>query len=102
MSMLMSTILKIKDDLEHYAYFLGVVINMFDPKISLHSSIVEAITEYFTARKIFKTKIYRNPKIPEAEIHGQSLAQYSPKNQAVEAFTKVAKEIVQKTNEREK
>ncbi|MBN3040302.1 MAG: ParA family protein [Candidatus Omnitrophica bacterium] len=96
MSMLMSTILKIKEDLEHYAFFLGVVINMFDIKSNLHASIVEAITEYFTARKIFKTKVQRNSKIPEAEIHGRSMIQYDPKDKAAETFMELAKEVIEK------
>jgi len=96
MSMLMSTILKIKEDLEHYSFFLGVVINMFDSNITLHSSIVEAVTEYFTPRKVFKTKIYRSSKIPEAEIQGQSILQYDPENPASEMFINLAKEVVSK------
>jgi chromosome partitioning protein len=100
MSMLMSTILKIKEDLEHYSYFLGVVINMYNPQMQLHSSIVETITEYFTARKIFKTLIHRNPSIPEAEIHGQSVLQYAPNSEAASMFLNLAKEINEKNNER--
>jgi chromosome partitioning protein len=96
MSMLMSTILKIKEDLEYYSYFLGVVINMFNPDMPLHSSIIEAITEYFTARKIFTTIIHRNPKISEAEIHGQSILQYAPDDPSSEMFMNLAKEIVAK------
>ncbi len=96
MSMLMSTILKIKEDLEHHTHFLGIVINMFNPKATLHISLVEAITEYFTARKIFKTKIQRNQKIPEAEIHGQSILQYEPQSEASEMFTALAKEVESK------
>ena len=96
MSMLMSTILKIKEDLEHYSFFLGVVINMFDSNITLHYSIVEAVTEYFTPRKVFKTKIYRNSKIPEAEIQGQSILQYDPENPASEMFINLAKEVISK------
>jgi chromosome partitioning protein len=97
MSMLMSTILKIKEDLEHYSHFLGVVINMFDPQTPLHSSITEVITEYFTARKIFNSKIHRCPTIPEAEIHGQSVVQYAPSDRAAEMFMNLAKEVVEKT-----
>jgi len=100
MSMLMSTILKIKEDLEHYAYFLGVTINMFDPQIALHTTIVDNITEYFTSRKIFKTKIHRDPIIPEAEIHGESILQYQPQCTASEMFLSLAKEIIEKKNER--
>jgi len=96
MSMLMSTILKIKEDLEHYSFFLGVVINMFDSNITLHSSIVEAVTEYFTSRKVFKTRIYRDSKIPEAEIQGQSILQYAPESPASGMFIDLAKEVVDK------
>jgi chromosome partitioning protein len=98
MSMLMSTILKIKEDLEHYSRFLGVVINMYDPQINLHESIVGSITEYFTARKIFQTKIRRNPKIPEAEIHGQSVLEYDPEDEAAKMFLALAKEVAEKRN----
>jgi len=99
MSMLMSTILKIKEDLEHSAYFLGVAINMFEPQTALHASIVDAVTEYFTARKVFKTKLYRNPKIPEAEIQGQSILQYEPKNKASGMFMELAKEVIAQKHE---
>ena len=97
--MLMSTILKVKEDLEHYTYFLGVVINMFDPSIALHSSIMEAFVEYFTSRKVFDSRIYRNPKIPEAEIHGQSIHQYAPGHIASAMFMDLAKEVISKKHE---
>ena len=93
MSMLMSTILKIKEDLEHYTSFLGVVINMYDPKSELHTAIVENITEYFTERKIFKTKILRSPRIPEAEINGESIIQYDPKDISAKLFLSLAQEV---------
>ncbi|MFH1459670.1 MAG: AAA family ATPase [Candidatus Omnitrophota bacterium] len=99
MSMLMSTILKIKEDLEHYAYFLGVVINMYDESIMLHTSISEAIIEYFTQRKVFNTRIMRNPKIPEAEIHGQSIIEYAPQDPATTMFNALANEVIQKNHE---
>lgn len=99
MSMLMSTILKIKEDLEHYSYLLGVVINMFNPDIILHTSITGAIEEYFTPRKIFNSKIQRSPKIPEAEIHGQSILQYAPQDAAAEMFMNLAKEVVEKKHD---
>ncbi|RKY28303.1 MAG: ParA family protein [Candidatus Omnitrophota bacterium] len=93
MSMLMSTILKIKEDLEHYSYFLGVVVNMFQENLDLHSSILEAIIEYFTSRKVFNTKIPRDPKIPEAEIQGKSLLEYEPNSDTAHKFIELAKEI---------
>ncbi len=96
MSMLMSTILKIKEDLEHYSYFLGVVVNMFQENLELHSSILETITEYFTPRKVFKTNIPRDPKIPEAELQGKSILQYEPNSISASKFMDLAKEIVDK------
>jgi len=93
MSMLMSTILKIKEDLEHHAHFLGVVINMYDPHLDLHAAIVDHINEYFTPRKIFKTKILRCPRIPEAEINGKSVIQYDKEDIAAKLFLDLAKEI---------
>ncbi|MFH2137121.1 MAG: AAA family ATPase [Candidatus Omnitrophota bacterium] len=99
MSMLMSTILKIKEDLEHYTSFLGVLVNMFDPSITLHKSVADGITEYFTARKIFNTRIYRSKKIPEAEMNGQHIHQYAPQDKAAQQFMDLAKEIEEKRNE---
>jgi chromosome partitioning protein len=100
MSMLMSTILKIKEDLEHYTYFLGVVINRYDPSIILHTSITQAVIEYFTPRKVFATKILSNPAIPEAEIHGETIQQYAPQNGAAAMFMELAQEVAQKNNGR--
>jgi chromosome partitioning protein len=99
MSMLMSTILKVKEDLEHYSHFLGVVINMFDERIALHTSIVEAVRDYFTARKVFNTAIPRCPKIPEAEIHGQSIQQYAPDDTVAKLFMDLAREIADKRHD---
>ncbi|MCP4650981.1 MAG: ParA family protein [PVC group bacterium] len=100
MSMLMSTILKIKEDLEHYTSFLGVAVNMFDPSITLHSSVTKTITEYFTSRKVFDTIIHRSRKIPEAEMHGQHIHAYAPQDEAARHFMDLAKEVVEKNNER--
>jgi chromosome partitioning protein len=93
-SVLMNTILKIQEDLEHAANFLGVVVNMFETDNDLHNSIVDNIVEHFPAGKIFDTKIKRNPIIPEAEIHGKTTLQYSPANAASELFMDLAKELV--------
>jgi chromosome partitioning protein len=99
MSMLMTTILKIREDLEHYASFLGVVVNMFDPAVTLHAAIVESVSEYFTPRKVFNTWIYRSTKIPEAEMHGQSILQYAPEDPSAKMFVSLAREVVKHKNE---
>ncbi len=100
MSMLMSTILKVREDLEHYARFLGVVVNMFDQTLPLHVSILEAIREYFTPRKVFRTTIPRSPRIPEAEIHGQPVHQYAPEDIGARQFSALAQELIEKTHDR--
>jgi len=99
MSMLMTTILKIQDDLDHFSNFLGVVVNMYNPDIPLHGSIVYNVNEYFTPKKVFQTRIYRNPLIPEAEIHGKSVLEYCPDNGAATLFLELAREVMERRHD---
>lgn len=94
MSMLMKTVTKIREDTEYNPSILGVVVNMFDERTTLHTSVTEAITEFFGSRNRIKTIIHRDIKVSEAELEGQPVTKCAPESRAAREFLALAQEVI--------
>ena len=71
----------------------GVLMTMFDSRTTLSKQVVEEVRNYF-GKLVFKTVIPRNVKLSEAPSHGMPITQYARISKGAAAYTKLAKEVV--------
>ncbi len=92
-SMLNQLTAKIADQLEHHLQLLGVLITMFDSRTNLHSVVSEQIHDYF-GPAVFKTVIYKNITISEAEMQSRPVRLYAPNSRGAKQYDALAKEVL--------
>ncbi|MEK7745571.1 MAG: ParA family protein [Elusimicrobiota bacterium] len=71
----------------------GVVITMFDPRITLSQQVHQELKKSFS-EVLFKTPIPRSIRLAEAPSHGKSVLQYDPRSKGSQAYLAVAGEFL--------
>lgn len=90
-----SALNKIKSSLNPSLEIEGVVLTMFDSRISLGHQVKSEIEKYFE-KTFFKTYIPRNIRLAEAPGFGQSIFEYDPVSKGAEAYLSLADELLAK------
>jgi chromosome partitioning protein len=72
---------------------LGVLMTMYDSRISLANQVVEEVVAYF-GDKVFNTKIPRTVRLAEAPSFGKTALVYDPKGKGAMAYRELAKEVI--------
>jgi chromosome partitioning protein len=86
---------KIKSSLNPHLEIEGVVLTMFDVRVSLGHQVKSEIEKYF-GDTFFKTAIPRSVRLAEAPSFGQSIFEYDPTSKGAEAYLSLADEILSK------
>ena len=73
----------------------GVVLTMYDPRMSLSQQVAENIREFF-GDKVYTTTVPRNVRVAEAPSHGQPVLLYDPKSRGAEAYRDLAAELLRR------
>jgi chromosome partitioning protein len=76
----------------------GVLLTMFDDRTNLSNQIMADLKEFF-GPQLFTTVIPRNIKLGEAPSHGKPILLYDIKSKGAEAYIRLAKEIINGTEE---
>ena len=87
------TMNKIKSAINPRLNIEGLVLTMYDPRISLGQQVRTEIEKYFSGR-LFQTTIPRNIRLAEAPSFGQPILQYDPKSRGAEAYAALAEEFL--------
>lgn len=88
-----SALNKIKSSLNPSLEIEGVVLTMFDTRISLGHQVKSEIEKYF-ANSFFKSVIPRNIRLAEAPSFGQSIFEYDPTSKGAEAYQALGDELL--------
>jgi chromosome partitioning protein len=72
---------------------LGVLLTMYERRTRIHTTIAEVIRERF-GDAVFKTIIYRNVKISEAELEGKSILEFDRTSRGAANYVSVTEEIL--------
>jgi chromosome partitioning protein len=73
---------------------MGVLLTMYDGRTKLSREVAERVRERFGAR-VFETVIPRSVRLSEAPSYGQPIIVYEPESKGAQAYTQLAKEVVQ-------
>ena len=86
---------KIKSALNPSFEIEGVVLTMFDSRMSLGNQVKSEVEKFFKD-SFFKTSIPRNVRLAEAPSFGQSIFEYDPASKGAEAYLSLADEFLSK------
>ncbi|MEG2117702.1 MAG: AAA family ATPase, partial [Clostridia bacterium] len=97
LSQLTRTIRYIKNGKNPSLEIIGVLLNMYDGRLTLTVQVMEEIKKYF-ADKLFKKPIPRNIKLSEAPSYGQPIDVYDKYSKGARAYEEVTNELVERCN----
>ncbi len=94
LEMLISSVLKIKRQLNNKLDFEGIVLTMFKENTNLAKRVENIIHEAYGEHiKIFDSKIPNTVKVGEANSKFKSVIEYAPKHKASEKYISLAEEM---------
>lgn len=96
MEQLMTTIAKIKRQINKQLKIEGILVTMFDKRTNLSKEVVSAIRQvYGNDIKVFNTVIGISTRAAEAPSQGVSLIKYDAKGEATKSYLSLALEIIE-------
>lgn len=95
MAQLLPTVELVKKRLNKGLKVGGVIVTMYDSRRSLDKEIIGAVKKKFPA-ETFKTVVRNNSKLAEAPTFGKDIYEYAPKSSGAEAYSAIAKEIIER------
>jgi chromosome partitioning protein len=94
LSMLLSTIERVRKALAPRLRIRGVLLTMYDNRTRLSDEVVGQVREHFP-KETFKAIIPRNIRLAEAPSHGLPILAYFPNSPGAEAHRALAEELMQ-------
>lgn len=95
LSDLLGTIRAVKKRLNKKIEIEGVLLTMYDGRTNLSLQVAEEVKHHFPG-KVYATVIPRNVRLSEAPSHGKPILSYDRFSRGAEAYTALAREVVQK------
>lgn len=95
LSQLMSTVRKIKIKYNQYIDIEGVLLTMFDGRLTHSRQVTEEIKKFFP-KKVYATVIPRNVRLSETPSYGEPIVYYDKRSSGAESYMNLAKEFLRK------
>ena len=96
MSHLMSTILKVRKQINPNLKVGGILLNIVDERTNLAKNISKELKEtYGTVFKVFDTRIPRAIKTAESTRIGRSIISYASNSKVAKSYISLAKEVIE-------
>jgi chromosome partitioning protein len=92
-SQLLDTIERIRQTLNPGLFVEGVALTMYDDRTNLAQGVTGELRSYF-GELLYETTIPRNVRLAEAPSHGKPALLYDPRSRGAEAYSKLAKEVL--------
>ena len=92
---LLNTIIMTQTRLNPNLKIEGVLLTLLDSRTNLGLEVVEEVRKFFKD-KVFNTIIPRLIRLVEAPSHGEPINEYDPTRRAAEAYTNLAKEVIER------
>lgn len=71
----------------------GLLLTMYDERTNLSSAVAADLRDFY-GKQVFETVIPRNVRLAEAPSYGKPIMTYDPQSKGAEAYSKLAREIV--------
>jgi len=94
LAQLTKVIWRVRDALNPTLYVSGVLVTMFDGRTRLALEVIGELERYFP-NEIFKTHVPRNVRLSEAPSYGKPVILFDPKSRGAQAYTAVAREMLE-------
>ncbi len=95
LSDLVSTIKKVRSNLNPHIEIAGLLKTLFDSRNMLAQQVSDQLSSHF-GDKVYETIIPRNVRLAEAPSHGMPILMYDKSSKGALAYLKLAEEIIQK------
>ena len=95
LSQLIATVRQVKRLYNPTLELEGVLFTMYDGRTHLTQQVVAEVKKFFP-RKVYGTVIPRTVRLAEAPSFGKPINYYDPKGKGAQAYTELAKELLQK------
>lgn len=93
LAQLMNTVRLIRSSLNPNLKMEGILLTMFDSRVSLHKQVAEEIRNHF-GNEVFETIIPRNVKLSESPSFGKPVILYDIESTGSKAYLSLAKEVL--------
>lgn len=94
---LLNTINIVKKNYNPELLIEGVLLTMFDKRLSLAHQVVDEVKKYF-GEKVFDTVIHRNVRISEAPSHQKPVILYDAISTGAQNYMSLASELLKRSN----
>jgi chromosome partitioning protein len=92
---LVSTLRRVRASLNPDLDIDGVLLTMFDERTNLGKQVASDVRDFFK-EKVFHTVIPRNVRLSEAPSHGMPVMLYDAKSRGAEAYSALAREVLER------
>jgi len=99
LTQLMDTFRLVREALNPSLEVEGVVLTMFDGRTNLSIQVVEDVKRYFKGQ-VYRSIITRNVRLSEAPSHGLPITMYDARSKGAEAYMELAREVIERVEER--
>lgn len=99
LAQLMNTVKLVRQHLNEELQVEGVVMTMYDARTNLSSMVVNEVKKFFK-NKVYDTVIPRSVRLGEAPSFGLPITLYDPKCAGAKAYVNLAKELLQRDDNR--
>jgi len=93
LTQLITAIRLVQDHLNPGLRIEGVLLTMFDARLSLSRQVAEEARKFF-ADRVYKTVIPRNVRLSEAPSFGKPIVLYDPHSTGAESYRELAREVL--------
>jgi len=98
LTQLLSAIRRIQDRLNPGLRIEGVLLTMFDARLSLSKQVADEARRFF-ADRVYRSVIPRNVRLSEAPSFGKPIVLYDPNSSGAESYRMLAKEVIERAEE---
>jgi chromosome partitioning protein len=96
---LVATLRRVRASLNPPLDIEGVLLTMYDERTNLGQQVAADVRGFFK-EKVYRTVIPRNVRVGEAPSHGQPAVTYDPRSRGAEAYTALARELLERYRKR--
>jgi chromosome partitioning protein len=93
LTQLITAIRLVQDHLNPSLRIEGVLLTMFDARLSLSRQVADEARKFFSDR-VYKTVIPRNVRLSEAPSFGKPIVLYDPHSSGAESYRELAREVL--------
>jgi len=94
LTQLISAIRLVQDHLNPSLRIEGVLLTMFDARLSLSKQVADEARKFF-ADRVYKAVIPRNVRLSEAPSFGKPIVLYDPHSSGAESYRELAREVLE-------